>query len=279
MGYSRQSSYLGNTAEQQRELQVHLVVQLVPRARREFPRLGLRKLLHPVWMMALTLGTDKNKKLLPMKHLLFCCLLLFTALACNTTKPAATTDGWVSLFNGKNLDGWKASENPATFTVADGSIVVHGPRAHLFYEGPVMNHDFGDFEFKAQVMTTPGSNSGIFIHTAYQEEGWPAKGYEVQVNNSQSDWRRTGSIYSFDDVREVNVPDNEWYTQHIIVRGNTVTVKLNDKTVVEYVEPENVERPAGEAGRMLSSGTFALQGHDPDSKVYFKDIIVRPLAK
>ena len=214
-----------------------------------------------------------------MRHLLFSCLLLCTAIACNTTKPAATTDGWVSLFDGKSLDGWKASENPATFAVEDGKIVAHGPRAHLFYEGPVMNHDFEDFEFKAQVMTTPGSNSGIFFHTAYQEEGWPAKGYEVQVNNSQSDWRRTGSVYAYDDVREVYMADDEWYTQHIIVRGNTVTVKLNDKTVVEYVEPENVERSAGEEGRMISSGTFALQGHDPDSRVYFKDIMVKPLSK
>ena len=214
-----------------------------------------------------------------MRHLLFFCLLLCTAIACNTTKPAATTDGWISLFDGKSLDGWKASENPSTFAVEDGKIVAHGPRAHLFYEGPVMNHDFEDFEFKAQVMTTPGSNSGIFFHTAYQEEGWPAKGYEVQVNNSQSDWRRTGSVYAYDDVREVYMADDEWYTQHIIVRGNTVTVKLNDKTVVEYVEPENMERSAGEEGRMISSGTFALQGHDPDSMVYFKDIMVKPLSK
>jgi hypothetical protein len=161
--------------------------------------------------------------------------------------------------------------------VDDGKIAVHGPRAHLFYVGEVMDHDFRNFEFKAQVMTTPGSNSGIFFHTTYQEEGWPAQGYEVQVNNTQSDWRRTGSIYAYDDVREVHVPDNEWFTQHIMVQGNTVTVKLNGKTVVEYTEPDEVERAANEKGRTLSSGTFALQGHDPDSKVYFKDIMVRPL--
>lgn len=212
-----------------------------------------------------------------MKYLISCCLTLFIAVACNTSKPAAATDGWVSLFDGKSLTGWRASENPATFGVDDGKIVVNGPRAHLFYEGPVMDHDFDDFEFKAQVMTTPGSNSGIFFHTAFQEEGWPTKGYEVQVNNSQSDWRRTGSIYAYDDVKEVHVPDDEWYTQHIIVRGNKVTVKLNGKTVVEYTEPENVERAAGEKGRVISSGTFALQGHDPDSKVYFKNIMVKPL--
>ncbi len=218
-----------------------------------------------------------------MKYLASACLLLLLALACTTAKPAtaaaATTDGWVPLFDGTTLAGWRASENPATFQVEDGAIVVHGPRAHLFYEGPVLDHDFQDFEFQARVMTTPGSNSGIFFHTAYQEEGWPAKGYEVQVNNSHTDWRRTGSVYSFDDVKEVYVPDNEWYTQHILVRGKTVTVKLNGRTVVEYTEPDAVERPDGGKGRVLSSGTLALQGHDPDSKVYFKEIMVRPLPR
>ncbi len=217
------------------------------------------------------------------KYLVSGCSLLCLALACTAAKPAtavaATSDGWVSLFDGKTLAGWRASEHPATFQVEDGAIVVHGPRAHLFYEGPVMNHEFQDFEFKAQVMTTPGSNSGIFFHTTYQEDGWPAKGYEVQVNNSQKDWRRTGSIYSFADIKEVLVPDDAWYTQQVIVRGKTVTVKLNGETVVEYTEPDNVERPANGEGRRFSSGTFALQGHDPDSKVYFKDIMVRPLAR
>ncbi len=212
-----------------------------------------------------------------MKYLISCCLLLFIAMGCTTSKSADTNDGWISLFDGKNLNGWQASENPATFSVEDGAIVVHGPRAHLFYEGPVMDHDFTDFEFKARVMTTPGSNSGIFIHTAYQEEGWPAKGYEIQVNNSHTDWRRTGSVYSFDDVREVHVPDNEWYTQTITVRGNQVTVQLNDETVVEYTEPADLPQSGDTKVKGLSSGTFALQGHDPESKVYYKDIMVRPL--
>ena len=132
--------------------------------------------------------------------------------ACAATKNNTTGDGWISLFDGKSLNGWRASENPSTFSVANGAIVVHGPRAHLFYDGPVQNHDFKNFEFKASVMTTPGSNSGIFFHTQYQETDWPSKGYEVQVNNTQSDWRRTGSLYAVQDVREVYVKDNEWYT-------------------------------------------------------------------
>ncbi len=190
---------------------------------------------------------------------------------------SAQDEEWVSLFDGKSLDGWKASENPATFSVVDGKIKVAGPRAHLFYVGPVENHNFKNFEFKAQVMTKPKANSGMYIHTEYQEDGWPAKGYEIQVNNSHTDWRRTGSLYAIDDVREVHVKDNEWYTEHIIVKDNRITVKINDKVVVDYLEPDDVERDNSMAGRKLSNGTVALQGHDPGSVVYYKDIMVKPL--
>lgn len=184
---------------------------------------------------------------------------------------------WISLFDGKTLNGWKVGENAATFTVDSGCIIAHGPTAHLFYEGDVHGHDFKDFDLKADVMTRPGSNSGIYIHTQYQEGGWPAKGYEVQVNNSHTDWRRTGSLYAVEDVKEVYVKDNEWFTESVSVRGKRIVIKINDKTVVDYTEPENVKRPKGMEGRLLSSGTFALQGHDPNSKVYFKNIMVRPV--
>lgn len=130
-------------------------------------------------------------------------------LSCSSTSKNLTGNGWVSLFDGRSLSGWRASENPETFSVAAGAIVVHGPRAHLFFEGNVAGHSFKNFEFKASVMTTPGSNSGIFFHTEFQQNGWPEKGYEVQVNNTQSDWRRTGSLYGVQDVREVFVKDNE----------------------------------------------------------------------
>ena len=185
--------------------------------------------------------------------------------------------GWVSLFDGKTLNGWKVGENAATFSVEDGAIVAHGETAHLFYEGDVKNHDFRNFDLKADVMTEPGSNSGIYIHTTYQEGGWPAKGYEVQVNNSHTDWRRTGSLYAIQDIKEVYVKDNVWFTEEVSVRGKNIVIKINGKTVVDYTEPENVQRPQGMEGRVLSSGTFALQGHDPKSKVHFKNIMVRPL--
>jgi hypothetical protein len=147
----------------------------------------------------------------------------------------------------------------------------------LFYDGDVQQHAFKNFEFKADVMTLPGSNSGIYFHTVYQESSWPQKGYEVQVNNSHTDWRRTGSLYGIQDVKEVFVKDNEWFTEKIKVQGKRVIISLNDKVVVDYTEPDNVQRDAGSAGRVISKGTFALQGHDPKSKVYFKNIMVKVL--
>lgn len=213
-----------------------------------------------------------------MKNLIVFCAAVITLAACSSSKKATAGNGWISLFDGKTLNGWKVtSESPETFSVDSGAIIVHGPRAHLFYAGDVQHGDFKNFEFKATLMTMPGANSGIFIHTAYQTEGWPGKGYEVQVNNSHTDWRRTGSLYAVQDVREVYVKDGEWYTEYIKVQGKNITIKINDRTVVDYNEPDSVAQNIPVGGKRLSSGTFALQGHDPNSKVYYKEVLVRPL--
>lgn len=188
-----------------------------------------------------------------------------------------SNEDWVSLFDGETLDGWKANENTETFSVKDGKIVADGPRSHLFYTGDVENHNFTDFEFKADIMTTPGSNSGIYFHTEYQETGWPAKGYEAQVNNTGTDPRRTASLYAVKDVAEAPAEDGEWFTMHIKVQGKQIVISVDGETMVEYTEPDNVERSEDMAGRVLSSGTFALQGHDPESVVYYKNLMVKPL--
>ena len=208
-----------------------------------------------------------------MKNFIYYSVISLCLLFCSATRP----DKWTSLFDGKSLNNWKVGDNANTFTIEDGSIVAHGPVAHLFYDGDVKQHNFKNFEFKADVMTTPGSNSGIYFHTTYQEKSWPKKGYEVQVNNSHTDWRRTGSLYGIQDVKDVFVKDNEWFTEYIKVEGKRVIVKINDKTVVDYTEPDNVERSENDKDRIISGGTFALQGHDPNSKVYFKNIMVKVL--
>jgi len=212
-------------------------------------------------------------------------LLIFTVILITQTGLSQSSgDDWISLFDGETLNDWTASENPETFSVENGMIVVDGPRAHLFYNGPINDSinpadwegepNFDDFIFKADVMTTPGSNSGIFFHTQYQEEGWPAQGYEAQINNSYDpDPRRTASLYNVDDNTEITYPDDEWFTMTIRVEGQHITISVNDEVITDYTEPEDVDRGTN----VLSSGTFALQGHDPDSKVYFKNIRVKPL--
>lgn len=184
---------------------------------------------------------------------------------------------WISLFDGKTLNGWKVGANASAFKVENGCIVVNGNVSHLYYDGEVQQHQFKNFEFNAEVMTTPGSNSGIYFHTQYQEKDWPVKGYEVQVNNSHTDWRRTGSLWAIQDVKETYAKDNEWFTLHITVKDKHVTVAINDKKVVDYTEPDNVQREEGMKDRIISSGTFALQGHDPKSKVYYRNIKVKLL--
>jgi hypothetical protein len=201
------------------------------------------------------------------------------AAGCQSSSTNSSKPGWYSLFDGQSLKGWTASEHVDTFSVEDGCIVVNGDRSHLFYTGPVMNAEFKNFEWKADVMTRPKANSGMYIHTQFQESGWPRTGYEVQVNNSHKDWRRTGGLYGVVDIKESPVKDDEWFTQQVIVKGNRIIVKVNGTVTVDYTEPEAVSQNGqpGQAGRKLSSGTVALQGHDPDSVVYYKNITIKPI--
>jgi len=161
-------------------------------------------------------------------HMLRTVLLVLLAAAC---LPAQ--DGWIPLFDGKDFAGWKVNENQQTFTIKDGAIVSHGPRSHCFYVGDVHHHDFKDFDLMVDVMTLPGSNGGVYFHTLYQDVSWPEKGFEVQVNNTHGDPIKSGSLYHVkdigaDDIKGI-VKDNEWFTEHIRVQGDTVTIWLNDK--------------------------------------------------
>lgn len=188
---------------------------------------------------------------------------------------SAQEEGFTSLFNGKSLDGWKANENVDSWSVEEGKLVCAGPRSHLFYVGDLA--PFDDFHFKAEVMTTPGSNAGVYFHTKYQDEGWPKYGYECQVNVSHQDPKKSSSLYSVVNVDDPGIKDNQWYTQEIIVKGLHITLKINGKTMVDYTEPENKEAESDAFERRLGKGTFALQAHDPDSKVYFRNLRVKKL--
>lgn len=210
-------------------------------------------------------------------------LFLFIAIS------GCSSNEWISLFDGESLDDWTANENAASWKIEDGAIVTAGERSHLFYTGAVMDHNFSNFEFSVDVKTTPGSNSGVYIHTEFQDDGWPGIGYECQVFNSanppanQGDYvehKMTGSIYAVRNIWKQVVPDNEWFNYRIVVQGKTVRTYINDMLASDYTEPSELWRPDGWQGRRLNvdGGTFAFQCHDPGSTVAYKNIKVKPLA-
>jgi hypothetical protein len=235
--------------------------------------------------------------------------LLALILVSASEQPLAQTpngeEGFVSLFDGKTLQGWKVGDNADLFQVRDGMIVMECPAtnnkpAHVFYDGEVNGHSFKNFDLRVDVMTFPGANSGIYFHTKFQQAGFPRFGIECQVDNSHSDWRRTGSLYGLVNLTwgpetppannrqkvivlpQPPVTDNVWYTEEVICQNGSVTVKLNGNVMLDYsVAEADTEHRLPTGMTWLPQGTFALQGHPPMpghiSKACFKNIRVKVL--
>ena len=206
----------------------------------------------------------------------------FTFALCCGLVHAQPGGAWQSLFDGKTRSGWQANENPDTWKIEDGAIVTRGNRSHLFYVGAVAGAKFKNFEFSAEVMAEGASNSGIYIHTKWQDEGWPAAGYELQVINTSpevpagkySERKMTGSIYAVRNAWRSSVPSERWFEYRIVVRGKTIQTFVNGELICQYTEGSQHWRDDGKPGRWLSRGTFALQGHDPKSVVKFRNLRV-----
>ena len=211
-----------------------------------------------------------------MKKLFFLTAILVISLISNGQN---TNDGWIELINGKDFTGWRASENQGTWRVIDGMFEAHGKRSHLFYEGEHLGDGFKNFELEVQVKTFKLANSGIYIHTAYQESGWPNNGIEIQVNNShvgEGDYlelKKMASLYGVRNVYKGFGADDRWLTLKARVESNHVQIWVDGVKTVDYIEPE--QTPKGV--KRLSKGTFCLQGHDVLSKMQYKSFKVRRL--
>jgi hypothetical protein len=204
-------------------------------------------------------------------------LICPAAFAAEAEDKKTAGEGWITIFDGKNTDGWKITENEDTFKLVDGALVAKGNRSHAFYVGDVEKHEFQNFELKVDVMTKAKSNGGIYIRTKVQEQGWPEYGREAQVNNTHGDPKKTGSLYNLVNVTEAPAKDNEWFTEHIIVKGDQVTIFIDGKKVVDTKIPAEFKGAKTGMGRWPESGTIALQGHDPISEVHYKNIRIKPL--
>jgi hypothetical protein len=179
------------------------------------------------------------------------------------TKPGET--GWVQLFNGKDLTGWKThpDDGPSAWHVEKGAIVSGGlKRSHLFSD----RGDYQNFHYRIEAKINDKGNSGQYFRAKFAKSYPP--GYEAQINSTSTDTTRTGSLYpSFKlpkdkeerakilaqiIVKKELVPPDTWFTQEVIADGNHIIIKVNGKTTVDFVDKNN----------SFTRGHFALQQHD-----------------
>ena len=202
--------------------------------------------------------------------------------------------GWISLLD-DSLNGWIESGGVVDWTAPswyggmvwptvdnstagesfrlDGDkLIVEGEQRNLFYDGTIAGGYFKNFEFKVDVYTHPGSASGIYFHTKYEEDGTPAFGYEAQINASRAGESKTGSLVGASEVNTAAHGDEEWFSYYIKVDGNKVTVKVNGETVNEFTEPAGVDGPAS-----LRWGTIGMESVGSDSRVEFRNPMIRLL--
>ena len=187
--------------------------------------------------------------------------------------PVATQSverGYTSLFDGQSLMGWKVGGLAESFKVEDGAIVANGTAgpAHLFYDGTFRDHRFRNFDLKLDVMAKAKSNGGIYIATEFQPTGFPAKGFEIQLNNSHTDRIRTGSLYHVVDLSYIPAKDDEWFPMEIMVKGQTITITVKGAPAVTWTQPADWNGSYDFVGRRLDAGTIAFQAHDPNSFTY-----------
>ncbi len=212
--------------------------------------------------------------------------LFLVLLAACLPAFAFAADGWRDLFNGRDLAGWKANAYPDSWSVADGTLRTQATResSHLFYvgDGSAEFERFKNFELEVVSRGEPEANSGIFVHTEFATNASALRltnGYEIQLNSTAREKRKTGSLYAVVDLAASPVDETKWFTTLITVKDRRIVIQINGRITVDYTEPADVVRPPERKGRKLNplGGAIALQGHDPKSVFYFKSVRIRPL--
>jgi hypothetical protein len=230
------------------------------------------------------------------------CLAFLTA---GRADDAKSSDGWMPLFNGKDLTGWTThpSPNPGAYQkvvevkseagavvgfsgeakdgkliplwlVKDGLLTGSGPHSHLF----TVKDDYTDFHYRVEAKINDKGNSGQYSR-ATLAPGFPP-GYEAQINATGGDPIRTGSLYPDGrtklpmfkkDITVMNTAPHkadEWFVQEVIAEGARIRILVNGKQTVDFTDPNKTH----------TKGRFALQGHDPGTVVTFKRVEWKPLA-
>ena len=196
--------------------------------------------------------------------------VLAISVAASGTFLSAADPEWVSLFDGKSLDGWeKVGNDKSVWEVSEGSINGSGAASMLVCtKGPYKN-----FRYRAEIKINDGGNSGLYFRTT-RKPGF-SDGYEAQIDSTHSDPIRTGSLYGQCHVYQEHVKPDIWFTYEIEVRDNVwrgrkntrIKVTIDDNELYEYLDFE----------LLFKEGHFAYQQHDPGSKVSIRNVEVMPL--
>jgi hypothetical protein len=216
-------------------------------------------------------------------------LLLAVLLVC--VLPALSQskdDGWIQLFNGKDLTGWK-HVGPGEDTVENGLIRTHGGMGLLYNTKGKFCDCVIRVVFK---MRDENDNSGVFIRipTEPTEEWMPVnKGYEVQIDNhpetsNEDDYHVTGTLYSLTKpLAKPGKPGPEWNTMEITLDGLRTIVTVNGEKVTDYTEGQPVPPKKfdfePDRGPRPKCGYFGLQNHSENDVVFFKTVEYKPLKK
>jgi hypothetical protein len=214
-------------------------------------------------------------------------LLSACAGSTRTSTSSPPADGWVSIFNGRDLAGWRPNRTPGAFTVTDGVLRVNALEgsSHAFYVGEETGtfKRLKNFELEMEIRSEPSSNSGIYVHsdpaTAQGREHFLNKGYEIQLNNTVIEKKKTGSLYGIVDLDTSPVDETKWFTMRIRVEGKRIGVWTDGRQVIDYTEPDSVQSLPSRASRRIdpNGGGIAIQAHDPKSVWYFRSIRLRRL--
>jgi 3-keto-disaccharide hydrolase len=188
--------------------------------------------------------------------------LLFSALAgFQYAGPASgQSSGWITLFDGKNLDQWQGEAgNNAIWRIEEGSIAVEkmdkDPKAIV---NLVSKQSFTDFELRAEFWVSDDANGGIYIHCTDPTKVSSKSAYEVNIFDTRPDPSfGTGAIVNVAKAATVLKTGGKWNTYEIVAKGSKFTVTLNDVKTVDGAEDDRF--PSGRIALQYGQGTVKFR--------------------
>jgi len=195
-------------------------------------------------------------------ELAFALLLLFVATATpaelNTLTDEEIADGWILLFDGQTLFGWKAA-GQNDWQVADGAITVSQGTPGLLHT----TAQWGNYVLKLEFRSTKGANSGVFLRTSPEPDNRSGRCYRANIADWGSDDWPTGSIV--DRKRcETRHDSPNWQSLELTADGNRFAVKIDGREILGYTDP-----------KPLGRGFIGLQFRR--GKIQFRNIKLKPL--